>query len=142
LSLAACIVGLVSRTIQILQFANKFKDDVKGVSKEVGALIKELNALNSTLEMLKKALEHKRAPANIDLSALARIETTCEAQLNDLLEKLRKNEARLQKCIPDLHATYLDLKLIRSLLRMTSPTLALPPPACPQLLADSHPARL
>jgi hypothetical protein len=103
LSLAAGIVGLVSLTIQLLQVANKFKDDVKGVGKEVAALIEELNALNSVLEMLKKAWEHKRAPANIDLSALARIETTCEAQLNELLEKLRKNEVRLQKCVPYLH---------------------------------------
>jgi hypothetical protein len=50
LSLAAGIVGLVSLTIQLFQVANKFEDDVKGVSKEVRALIEELNALNGVLE--------------------------------------------------------------------------------------------
>jgi hypothetical protein len=105
LSLAAGIVGLVSLTIQLLQVANQFKNDVKGVSKEVGSLIEELNALNSVLELLNKAWENKRAPANIDFSALARIEATCEIQLNELLEKLRKKEDRLQKYVPRFPAT-------------------------------------
>jgi hypothetical protein len=100
LSLAAGIVGLVNLTIQLIQVANKFKDDVKGVSKEVGSLVEELNALNSVLNLLKKAWENKRVPANFDLSALARIETACEAQLNELLEKPRKSEAQLQKYVP------------------------------------------
>jgi hypothetical protein len=100
LSLAAGIVGLVSLTIQLLQVASKFQEDVKGVSKEVGSLVEELNALNGVLDLLNRAWENRRVPANFDLSALARIEAACEAQLNELLEKLRKSEARLQKYAP------------------------------------------
>jgi uncharacterized protein YoxC len=98
LSLAAGVVGLVSLTIQLLQVANNFKDDVQGVSEEVKFLIEELHALKSILELLKKAWENRKIPANFDLSALARIKTTCEAQLKELLEKLMKTERQLQKC--------------------------------------------
>ncbi|KAF1940075.1 hypothetical protein EJ02DRAFT_240476 [Clathrospora elynae] len=97
LSLAAGVGGLLSLTIQLLQIANKFKDDLEGFSEEIGFLVEELNALKSVLELLKKAWENRRVPANFDLSALARIEATCEAQLEDLFKKLRKDEVRLQK---------------------------------------------
>lgn len=99
LSLAAGVVGLVSLTIQLLQVASKFKDGVKGVSKEVKFLIEELTALNSVLELLQKAWENRRIPPNFDLSALTRIEATCESHLRDLLDKLRKDNVTLQKYV-------------------------------------------
>ncbi|KAH4136720.1 hypothetical protein HBH45_131370 [Parastagonospora nodorum] len=97
LSLAAGVVGLVSLTIQLLQVANKFSNDVKGVSEEVRLLIEELESLKSVLELLKKAWENRRVPTNFDLSALARIEATCEAHLKELLGQLRKDQGHLQK---------------------------------------------
>ncbi|KAH5079906.1 hypothetical protein HBH95_082530 [Parastagonospora nodorum] len=97
LSLAAGVVGLVSLTIQLLQVANKFSNDVKGASEEVRLLIEELESLKSVLELLKKAWENRRVPTNFDLSALARIEATCEAHLKELLGQLRKDQGHLQK---------------------------------------------
>jgi hypothetical protein len=97
LSLAAGVVGLVSLTIQLLQVANKFSNDVKGASGELRLLVEELGSLKSVLELLKKVWENRRVPANFDLSALARIEATCEAHLKELLEQLRKDESHLQK---------------------------------------------
>lgn len=97
LSLAAGVVGLVSLTIQLLQVATKFSKDVKGASEEARLLIEEMESLKSVLELLKKAWENREVPANFDLSALARIEATCEAHLKELLEQLKKDENHLQK---------------------------------------------
>jgi hypothetical protein len=109
LSLAAGIVGLVSLTIQVLQVANKFKNDVKDVHEEITSLIEELAALNSVLELLKKAWENRRTPAIFDLSALARIEATCEARLKDLLKTLLRGQVRLQKCAK-IHSLFFKMQ--------------------------------
>ncbi|KAH3950593.1 hypothetical protein HBI24_118380 [Parastagonospora nodorum] len=107
LSLAAGVVGLVSLTIQLLQVANKFSNDVKGASEEVRLLIEELESLKSVLELLKKAWENRRVPTNFDLSALARIEATCEAHLKELLGQLRKDQGHLQNDV--LHGVSEDV---------------------------------
>jgi uncharacterized protein YoxC len=97
LSLAAGIAGLVSLTIQVLQIANKFKEDVKGVREEVKALVEELTALSNLLKQLKTSWENKKLPPNFDMSALSTIEAACESQLKELLDKLTKAARRLQK---------------------------------------------